>query len=319
MHTLERVGAAALGIGWLSLLFIQGSGYSPEQVLQALQENDQIFWQNYSLTLSVESPDLWQQTVSYRLRATSNQRATVVIRDQVYYHGNPTYSTLVEWGKQFSRPNPFDTLLGEPYIRWTQTWYLQEGKLYAEAERPETVFISPENTVKSVSPWPYLSLFIRRSSNCPSYNWLKYGENALGRGFSPYLGSALSVRELPDGRLEFWATDKTVAGNRWRLIIDPSLRFLVVQAELLKSDGTIRERWQSEGVVEATIPIARRGTMYWYNNNTPPEISRFECVSYEPCFRADWYEEVRQLIRRPPAGTEVIDYRVEPFTTFTIK
>lgn len=320
MHTLSRSVTVILVIGWHHLLFAQNLWHSPEQVLHALRKSDQIFWQGYSLSLLVEAPDFWQQTVSYRLRATSDQGTVIVIRDQVRYHGAPPYRVLEGWNKQSFIQSDKLLLDGAlPYIRWVQTWYLQEGKLYTEAEKLETVFVLPDNTVQSASSRSNISLFIHRSSNCPSHNWLKYAENALGRGFSRYLGNALSHNRLPDGRLELLATDREVAENRWRLVIDPAHQFLVVNAELLQLDGTVREQWQTEGVVETSVPVAKRGVMYRYYDGAQHQISRFACVSYERCFQTDWYAEVRQLIRRPPAGSRVIDYRTEPFTTFIIK
>jgi len=327
MQTVVRVATVTLWVGGLNLLPIQATEPYPEQVLQALRESDRAFWRNYSLTLAVEAPDwsveypdFWGEAASYRLQATSNQKATVVIRDHVHHRQHPPYSALVEWSKrsliQLNHP-PYGKSI--PYIRWRKSWYLQEGRLFVEAEELETVLISPQNSVERVQPWSYLSIFIHRSSNCSSYNWLKFGLNALGRGFSQYLDKALSVKELPGGQLELWATDKRVAGNRWRLVIDPSRQFLVVEAELINSEGTVRDQYQNEGTVEAPIPLARRGTMRWYDNNASPDVSRFECVKYESCFRTDWYEEVKRIIRRPPPGTQVVDERVEPPTTFTVK
>lgn len=320
MQMLGRIGVLmALWYGGLNLLSSGSSGYDPEQVLQALRQNDEAAWRQYSLTVAVEEPPMWGgESRSFRLRATSEKTATVVIRDQTHYKGHRKYSSLQGspwWG------SPMKGGLG--YGRDCDVWYLQEKGYCAELSRTETLVISPNDQLVESYRWGHQIEIYSSPGQSYGYSLITQAQQGLGRGFGRLLGRALSVRELPDGRLELWATDKEFPEARWRLVVDPSHRFLVVLAEKIVDgkDGKVEERWQFEGIVEGPIPLARRGTCLDEGLRDISELPvyRFECVSYEPCFRQDWYNEARQMIRRPPAGTQVWDLRVEPFTAFTIK
>lgn len=320
MRLFTRVGMLmAFWIGGLNLFSNPSSGYEPEQVLQALRQYDEAAWRQYSLTVAVEDPPLWGEAYSYRLRATSHRSTTVVVSDQTQYRGQLTYSYL-SGGPWRGQPSLGRGLCyGRDYEVWS---LLEKGRgYYVEASAIETVEVSPENQQIASYRGGFLIEISRSPKDTKGYSLLTRAQEGVGRGFSRNLGRALSVKELPDGRLELWATTKESSEWRWRLVVDPSQQFLVVRAEVIAPDGTVDKWWEFEGIVEAPIPLARRGTHY---NEALRDISdspvwRFECLSYEPCFRQDWYDEVRQKIRRPPSGAQVWDMRVEPFTEFIIK
>lgn len=318
----------SLWVLWVFSNALQHSGTTnpvPDEVIRRMREADALLMTTgYTAELLCERENvLFREERERYLVSATIRKGEAAMRESRFSHlGLPSYQSLKNYltntspqiivdGKPWM-PYPEGSPL--PHMRPAERIYYEHKnrKLFVQAMRNETVWIASDNRISRTDPaGSNLSVFIERSRRwSETATWFDRSMHALGRFVASMLGKGRSASWQPDGRIQLVADHHQFPEWEWHLVVDPRLRYLTVQAELVdRTTKKVLERWQNSGVMSGEIPLAHHAVWTDKPNKSPASLV-VECRSYDLCFDEKFYEETFQRIKKAKFFR---DMRVEPF------
>ena len=304
-----------------------GGQIDPTHIIRQMEQADRrLITAGYTLVLKCERPfgfypnPLDPMKVHYRVRATSNDKITAIVDDQIHYTGALNYEHLME---DLSRMSPPMYSKGSPLplVRIVEGLYYEDAskKLYVQGLAGEGIQVYPDGKTVVSSPRASnddrIGITIQRSRNMGlSATWFDRSVLALGRNVSSMLGEGIVAQVMSDGRVYLAAKHKTWDEGEWHLVVDVQRAYLVVSAKLVnKRTNEVLEEWHNTGSVGEELPFARHAV--WTEPNTRNYLV-VEGVDYQLCFDSDFAQQVLSRVRRQRSFR---DMRVEPFVDVRVR
>jgi hypothetical protein len=318
---------------WMFANALQHNGATnpdPDAVICRMREADQVLITvGYTVQLYCDRENGFfrEARQRYLASATSRKGEATIHESQFSHPSVPAYQSLKNHiansplitvdGKPWM-PYPESSLL--PFMRPVERIYYEHKKhnLFVQAARYETVWIASNNRISHTDPASSdLSVRIERSRRwCETATWFDQSMYALGRFVSSMLGKGRSASWQSDGRILLVAEHYLYPEWEWHLVVDPHLRYLTVQAELVEhATQKVLERWQNTGVMKGEIPLAQHAVFTMEPDKSPAQLI-VECRSYDQCFDEKLYEETFQRIKKAKSFR---DMRVEPFMDIRVR
>ncbi|RMH09531.1 MAG: hypothetical protein D6697_03290 [Armatimonadetes bacterium] len=303
----------------------------PDEVIRRMREADQLLiTTGYTVELHCDREDVLFRGVRqrYLVSATSRKGEAAIHESQFSHPTHPTYQSLKNY---LTNTSPRMIVDGKPWIPYPEGSPLpfmrpveriyyehKRQKLFVQAMRYETIWVNSNNRIRHTNPASSdLSVLIERSRRwSEAATWFDLSMHALGRFVSSVVGKGRSASWQPDGRIVLVADHHLYPEWEWHLVVDPRLRYLTVQAELVeRATQKVLERWQNTGVMKGEIPLAQHAVFTMEPDKSPAQLI-VECRSYELCFDEKFYEETFQRIKK---ARSFRDMRVEPFADIRVK
>ncbi|GBC92095.1 hypothetical protein HRbin15_00559 [bacterium HR15] len=303
----------------------------PDEVIRQMRETDQLLLTTgYTVELHCDREDVpfREARQRYRVLATCREGQAAIHESQFSHPTHPSYRFLKNY---LTNTTPQIIVDGKPWIPYPEGSPLpfmrpiervyyehKKRKLFVQAMRLETIWVASNDRISHTDPASSnLSVLIERSRRwCEAATWFDRSMCALGRFVSSELGKGLSASWLQDGRILLVADHHLYPEWEWHLVVDPRLRYLTVQAELVeRKTKKILQRWQNSGVMQGEIPLAQQAVWTEEASQSSAQLV-VECRSYELCFDKNLHEEIFQRIKKAKSFR---DMRVEPFVDIQVK
>ena len=313
------------------LILTQAQGYAVEytaaSLLSGLQQKDKEYLTEFTLHCNVISPgELPQGTSDTHVRdltiAASGE--SMVTSSMILRYLNPEKAIQKMLG--FS-PNPnaeANTLYGS--VRYVT---LQEPDFIGTRDTPCIAKIGADGTITPFFPinpsskpdltkgfsMVILDVPGPDRPKCTTEDAL--GLMTMGRGFSKYLETIVSIKKVDKTTIEVDATGHAFRGQcQWKLMVDTNAALLVRSAKAWKtSNGYCYFLAQNEGIqVLHNVPIPKTGT--FARQGTPDELARDDhkhkitFLDFERKAQSSLITAIQQELHgKFPEGTQVSDCR----------
>ena len=318
-----------LFMGMLTILvLIQAQGYATEyttaSLLAALQEKDKEYLTEFTLHCNVISPgNLSLQTLDTHVRdlTITASGGSLVTSSMVLRYLNPE--------KAIQRIPTADRANAEPntFLGKIRSVTLQEPDFIGIRDTPTLLKIGTDGTVapfdaKNPSYKPDLTkgfsmvVFEKPGPERPKITTEDaLGLLTMGRGFSKYLETIVSVKKVDEVTLEVEATGHAFRGQcQWKFMVDTSAA-LLVRSAIATDNGYCYFLTRNEGTqVFHGVPLPKTGI--FAKQGTPDELAREDhrheitFLYFERKAQSSLITAIQQELHGEfPKGTQIGDHR----------